>query len=199
MGHRSSGEGPREPRSRTADASGRPARRAAPRASVGGQSRPARRRSGFRRTLRAAGNDGTARKVRLFAPTWVAQSTISPRPSASGKMPASVTSRQSRGLSVVLAAMIQLASRWVSGDTGGGLKAGVERRAVASRLGGLAVGQPIFSQSVMTAARRPIARRAPARPADRAFGDADRGALCWSSSRGRGRAQDCPAPGAGRS
>jgi hypothetical protein len=29
-----------------------------------------------------------------------------------------VTSRQSRGLSVVLAAMIQLASRWVSGDTG---------------------------------------------------------------------------------
>src|ERR1035438_4590313 len=37
-------------------------------------------------------------------------------------MPASVTSRQSRGLFVLLAAMIQLASRWVSGDTGSRLR-----------------------------------------------------------------------------
>src|SRR5882672_6674558 len=34
-------------------------------------------------------------------------------------MPASVTRRQSRGLSVVLAAMTQLARRWVSGATAG--------------------------------------------------------------------------------
>lgn len=43
-------------------------------------------------------------------------SASKPSPSASGKMPAKVTSRQSRGLFVVLAAMIQLARRWVAGD-----------------------------------------------------------------------------------
>src|SRR5512140_3724379 len=39
-----------------------------------------------------------------------------PRPSASGRIPASATRRQSRALSVAWAAMTQLARRWASGN-----------------------------------------------------------------------------------
>ena len=43
-------------------------------------------------------------------------SSIIPNPSRSGTTPAIVTSRRSRKLSVVFAATIQLASKWVIGD-----------------------------------------------------------------------------------
>ena len=118
MGHKSCGEGPREPtRSQTRW-----------RWKVISASQATRQRSCAKAAIvaaiSAAPNAPCSRKwwYSGYSAVWtppralVIQSTTNPSPSASGRIPASVTSRQSRKLRVVFAAISQLANRCVSGD-----------------------------------------------------------------------------------